>query len=68
MKRYFTIEGADMVAYDDESEDWTINGAIEGNMSEELARMIMYGLRRDEITAEDAAGLELALPTGSVEK
>ncbi len=64
MKHYFTIEGPDVVVYDDEAEDWLINGAIEGNMSESLARTIMWGLRRDEITAEDAAAL---LPNGKAE-
>lgn len=54
MKRYFTLVGEGVVAYDDETEEWTLNGSVEGRMSTVLAGQIKARLGACELTEEDA--------------
>jgi hypothetical protein len=55
--RFFNIEATDIVSYDPRVECWYLNGDHEGNMSVPLANLIMRGLSRAEVTAEDASAI-----------
>lgn len=63
MRHYFTTEGPELLVYDDVTEHWRFKGKHAGAMSLDAAKAIMWGLRRDEMQAEDAAD-----PSGSVAK
>lgn len=43
-RRIFTLSGADRVVYDDDSEEWYLNGDVEGRMSAMLAADICHAL------------------------
>lgn len=42
-RRVFMI-GVDRIVYDKDSEEWLLNGAVEGRMSSLLARDLCHGL------------------------
>jgi hypothetical protein len=52
--RFFNIEALDIASYDDEQEEWRLNGELEGRMSSKLAGLLMGTMRREEVTLEDA--------------
>lgn len=57
MKRFFNLEGLDLLSYDEDTEEWELNDEVEGRMSVTAARLIMRKLDRFEMTPEDAASL-----------